>query len=58
MRIAFTRAGVEHVLRLAKTKAGFGHFEGRSHEELMRHMTLCQLVLPFAADQTGRLRGE
>ena len=24
----------------------------------MRHMTLCHLVLLFAAEQTGRLRGE
>jgi SRSO17 transposase len=58
MTVAFTRAGVEHVFRLAKTEVGFGHFEGRSYRGLMRHMTLCQLVLLFAAEQTGRLRGE
>jgi SRSO17 transposase len=58
MKVAFTRAGVEHVLRLAKSEVGFGHFEGRSYRGLMRHMTLCQLVLLFAAEQTGRLRGE
>ena len=58
MKVAFTRAGVEHVFRLAKTEVGFGHFEGRSYRALMRHMTLCQLVLLFAAEQTGRLRGE
>ncbi len=58
MKVAFTRAGVEHVFRLAKTEVGFGHFEGRSYAGLMRHMTLCQLVLLFAAEQTGRLRGE
>ena len=58
MRVAFTRAGVEHVFRLAKTEVGFGHFEGRSYRGLMRHMTLCQLVLLFAAEQADRLRGE
>ena len=58
LKVAFTRAGVEHVLRLAKTEVGFGHFEGRSYKGLMRHMTLCQLVLLFAAEQADRLRGE
>lgn len=58
MKVAFTRAGVEHVFRLAKTEVGFGHFEGRNYQGLMRHMTLCQLVLLFAAEQTDRLRGE
>ena len=58
MRVAFTRAGVEHVFRLAKTEVGFGHFEGRSYRGLMRHLTLCQLVLLFAAEQADRLRGE
>ena len=57
-KVAFTRAGVEHVFRLAKTEVGLGHFEGRSYKGLMRHMTLCQLVLLFAAGQTDRLRGE
>jgi len=58
MKVAFTRAGIEHVFRLAKTEIGFGHFEGRSYQGLIRHMTLCQLVLLFAAEQTDRLRGE
>jgi len=58
LKVAFTRAGVEHVFRLAKTEVGFGHYEGRSYHGLRRHMTLCQLVLLFAAEQTDRLRGE
>lgn len=58
MKVAFTRAGIEHVFRLAKTEIGFSHFEGRSYKGLMRHMTLCQLVLLFVAEQTDRLRGE
>jgi len=58
LKVAFTRAGVEHLFRLAKSEIGFGHYEGRNYRGLMRHMTLCQLVLLFAAEQTGRLRGE
>jgi len=58
MKVAFTRWGVEHVFRLAKTEIGFGHYEGRSYKGLMRHMILCQLMLLFAAEQTDRLRGE
>jgi SRSO17 transposase len=58
LKVAFTRAGVEHVFRLAKSEVGFGHFEGRNYQGLVRHMTLCQLVLLFAAEQTDRLRGE
>jgi SRSO17 transposase len=58
LKVAFTRAGVEHVFRLAKTEVGFGHFEGRSYRGLMRHLAVCQLVLLFAAEQTDRLRGE
>jgi SRSO17 transposase len=58
MRVAFTRAGVEHIFRLAKTEVGFGHFEGRSYQGLLRHMILCQLVFLFIAQETHRLRGE
>jgi len=58
LKVAFTRAGVEHLFRLAKSEVGFDHYEGRNYWGLMRHMTLCQLVLLFAAEQTGRLRGE
>ena len=56
--VAFTRANVEHVFRLAKTEFGFSHFEGRSYIGLMRHMILCQLVMTFVAEQTDQLRGE
>jgi SRSO17 transposase len=58
MKVAFTRAGVEHVFRIAKTEIGFSHFEGRSYKGLIRHMTLCQLVMLFVAEQTTRFRGE
>ena len=55
--VAFTRANVEHVFRVAKSEIGFSHFEGRSYIGLMRHMILCQLVMTFVAEQTERLRG-
>ena len=66
--VAFRRWGVEHVFRVAKgagpgdrpatSEIGFDHFEGRSYQGLMRHMTLCQVVMLFLAGQTTRLRGE
>lgn len=58
LRVAFSRWGVEHVFRLAKSEIGFSHFEGRSYRGLLRHMRLCQLVMTFIAEQTVRLRGE
>ena len=58
LRVAFSRWGVEHTFRLAKSEIGFCHFEGRSYQGLLRHMILCQLVMLFVAEQTDRLRGE
>jgi SRSO17 transposase len=58
MQVAFTRANVEHIFRVAKSEIGFSHFEGRSYRGLMRHMILCQVVMTFIAEQTDRLRGE
>jgi SRSO17 transposase len=57
MKVAFTRAGIEHIFRVAKTEIGFSHFEGRNYRGLMRHMILCQLAMLFVAEQTTRLRG-
>ena len=56
--VAFSRAHVEHVFRVAKSEIGFSHFEGRRYIGLMRHMILCQLVMTFIAEQTDRLRGK
>jgi len=58
LNVAFTRANVEHVFRVAKSEIGFSHFEGRSYIGLMRHMILCQLVMTFVAEQTDLLRGK
>jgi SRSO17 transposase len=57
LQVAFARAHVEHVFRVAKTEVGLDHYEGRSYVGLMRHLVLCQLVLLFLAEQTDRLRG-
>jgi SRSO17 transposase len=58
LRVGFTRWNVEHGLRLSKTEVGLRHFEGRSYEGLMRHLTLCCLTLTFVAGQAEGLRGE
>lgn len=56
LEAAFSRWGIEHVFRVAKSEIGLGHFEGRRWRGLMRHMILCQLVLLFVAEQAERLR--
>lgn len=58
LKVAFSRWGIEHVFRVAKSEVGFDHFEGRSYLGLIRHMVLCQAVMLFLAEQTTRLRGE
>jgi len=55
LRVAFRRAKVEHLFRLAKGEVGLSHFEGRSYVGLMRHMILCQTVLLFLAEQAKDL---
>jgi SRSO17 transposase len=56
--VAFSRWNVEHGFRLSKGEIGFRHFEGRNYGALMRHLTLCLLMLTFVAGQAQRLRGE
>jgi SRSO17 transposase len=58
LEAAFSRWGIEHLFRVAKTEIGLGHYEGRRYRGWIRHMMLCQLVLLFVAEQTERLRGE
>ena len=58
LEAAFSRWGIEHLFRVAKTEIGLEHYEGRRYRGLMRHMILCQLTLLFVAEQTERLRGE
>jgi SRSO17 transposase len=58
LRVAFCRWNVEHAFRVSKSELGFSHYEGRNYTGLMRHQTLCLLMLTFVADHTERLRGE
>ncbi len=58
LRVGFRRWPVEHAVRLAKSEAGFRHFEGRNYTALMRHLTLCLVTLTFAAGRAEGLRGE
>jgi SRSO17 transposase len=58
VRVAFRRWNVEHGIRLAKSEIGFTHYEGRDYTALLRHQTLCLLMLSFVAEHTERLRGE
>jgi SRSO17 transposase len=58
LRVAFQRAQVEHLFRVAKEEVGLTHFEGQSYVSLMRHMILCQLVLLFLAEQAQDLNAQ
>jgi SRSO17 transposase len=58
LRVAFRRWNVEHSFRVGKSELGFTHYEGRNYLGLMRHQTLCLLMLTFVAGHTERLRGE
>jgi SRSO17 transposase len=58
VRVAFRRWNVEHTFRVSKSELGFTHYEGRTYTGLMRHQTLCLLMLTFVAGHTERLRGE
>jgi SRSO17 transposase len=58
IRVAFRRWNVEHAIRLGKQEIGLKHFEGQNYTALMRHLTLCLLMMGFVAEQAARLRGE
>ena len=53
MKMAFTRWHVEHSFRAAKGGIGFIDYEGRCYDGLIRHLTLCMLVMLFLAEQTA-----
>jgi SRSO17 transposase len=54
--VAFGRRNVEHAFRVSKSELGFRHFEGRNYVALMRHLTLCLLMLTFVAEQAQTVR--
>lgn len=53
VKMAFTRWHVEHSFRVAKGEIGFMDYEGRCYDGLIRHLTLCMLVMLFIAEQTA-----
>ena len=57
VRVGFRRWTVEHAIRLGKQEMGLKHFEGQDYTALMRHLTLCLLMMGFVAEQAARLRG-
>jgi SRSO17 transposase len=56
LRVAFRRAPIEHLFRLAKGEAGFAHFEGRNYRALVRHLTMALVVMGFASLHAAKLR--
>jgi SRSO17 transposase len=58
IRVGFRRWNVEHAIRLGKQEIGLKHFEGQDYTALMRHLTLCLLMMGFVAEQAAWLRGE
>ena len=58
MTVAFARWHVEKWFERAKQEAGFGAFEVRKYQSLIRHWFCSRMVMYFLADNTKRLRGE
>ncbi len=58
LRAAFARWRVEMWFGRAKQEAGFGSFEVRTYQSLIRHWLCSRMAMYFLATQTERLRGE
>jgi SRSO17 transposase len=58
LRAAFARWPVEMGLERAKQETGFGAFEVRTYQSLIRHWLCSRMAMYFLAVQTERLRGE
>lgn len=56
--VAMRRWQIENAFRLAKQEAGLMDYEGRKYRGLIRHLTMCLVVLAFVAEATESLRGE
>jgi SRSO17 transposase len=56
LKVAFRRAPIEHLFRIAKQEVGLMHFEGRSYRGLLRHLTLALVVLGFVSVVAAKLR--
>jgi SRSO17 transposase len=55
---AFARWHVEMWFERAKQETGFGSFEVRTYQSLIRHWLCSRMAMYFLAAQTQRLRGE
>jgi len=58
LRVAFARWHVEMWFERAKQETGFGAFEVRTCQSLIRHWLCSRMAMYFLAEQTERLRGE
>ena len=58
LHAAFSRWQIEKWFERAKQEAGFGAFEVRTYQSLIRHWLCSRLAMLFLAEQTLRLRGE
>ncbi len=58
LRAAFARWQVEMWFGRAKQETGFGAFEMRTYQSLIRHWLCSRMAMYFLVDQTERLRGE
>ena len=58
LRAAFARWYVEMWFGRAKQETGFGAFEVRTYQSLIRHWLCSRIAMYFLAAQTERLRGE
>jgi hypothetical protein len=57
-RAAFARWQVEMWFGRAKQETGFGSFEVRTYQSLIRYWLCSRMAMYFLADRTERLRGE
>ena len=58
LRVAFGRWHIEKWFERAKQETGFGAFEVRTYDGLIRHWLCSGVAMSFLAKQTKKLRGE
>jgi DDE superfamily endonuclease len=58
LHVGFARWPIERCLEDKKSELGLSDFEVRNYQSIHRHFYLTQVSHLFAAEQTGRLRGE
>jgi SRSO17 transposase len=58
LRVAFARWHVEKWFERAKQECGFGSFEVRTYQSLIRHWLCSRIGMYILATETTRLRGK